>query len=165
MRAAALGPELAHNLDILAGALGATVEGNTQRLELFRQPPDADAKDEASAAETVDGRDGLGEHERVVFGYEADTGPEPNLSCAGRRICQGRERIGDRGICRSGEFAAGIRVLRRILVEQHNMLRRPNRRKTKPLGGGSNDPDPFRVDCRTDTNSEISDLHSFLHRG
>jgi hypothetical protein len=117
MRAAALGPEFAHDVDILTRALGSTVEGYPQRLELLRQPSDAGAQDEPAAAETIDRGHGLGEHEGVVFGYEADTRPQPNLTCARRGVCQGREGIGDWSICWRWEFAAGIGVLRRILLE------------------------------------------------
>jgi hypothetical protein len=46
MRAASLGPELAHDLDILARSLTTTLERDAQSLELFCQPSDADAEGE-----------------------------------------------------------------------------------------------------------------------
>ena len=84
---------------------------------ILRQPSDAGGQDDPAAAETIDRGHGLGEHEGVVFGYEADTRPQPNLTCARRGVCQGRKGIGDWSICWRWEFAAGIGVFRRILLE------------------------------------------------
>ena len=50
MRAVALGLELPHDLDLLARTLAVALEGDTQSLELLRQPSDTDAKNEPTAA-------------------------------------------------------------------------------------------------------------------
>jgi hypothetical protein len=44
--------------------------------------------------------------------------------------------IGDRSVCRHQEFAARIGILRRIFLAQHDVLWRPNRSETQPLGRG-----------------------------
>src|SRR5216683_7433427 len=54
MRVAPLRPELAHDFDILARALTTTLERDAQSLELFRQPSDTNAEDEAAVTQPVD---------------------------------------------------------------------------------------------------------------
>src|SRR6202023_1038130 len=98
MRAAPLGPELAHDLDILARALTTTLERDAQSCELLRPPSDTNAEDEPAATQTVDCCHGLGQHEGVVLGYETDTRRQPDPGCAGGRIGQCREGVCDRSV-------------------------------------------------------------------
>ena len=69
MRAAALGPELPHDLDRLARARATALERDTQSLKLLRRPSDADAEDEdePATAQLVDCGDGLGQYKRVML--------------------------------------------------------------------------------------------------
>jgi hypothetical protein len=46
------------------------------------------------------------------------------------------------------------------LLKQDDVLGRPNRSKREPFGSDRDRPYLFGIDRRTDTDSEISDLHS-----
>jgi hypothetical protein len=140
-------------------ALTATLERDAQSCELFRQPSDTNAEDEPAATQTVDCCHGLGQREGVVLGYETDTRRQPDPGCAGGRIGQCREGVGDRSVCWRRKVTTRVRILRRILFEQDDVLRRPNCRKTQPLGGAGDRPYPFGINRRPNANSKISDLH------
>src|SRR5258708_27450699 len=159
MRASPLGPELAHDLDILARALTTTRERDAESLELFCQPSDGDAEGEPATTQAVDCCHGLGQHEGVVLGYETDTRRQPDPGCAGGRIGQCREGVGDRSVGWRRKVTTRVRILGRILFEQHDVLRRPNCRKTEPLGGGGDRPYPFGINRWPNTDCKISDLH------
>ena len=47
------GPQCAHGRDVLVGAVAATLERNTERLELLLQPAYPDAEFDPAAAEIV----------------------------------------------------------------------------------------------------------------
>src|SRR5215831_20531746 len=119
MRAAALGPKLAHNLDIFARALATALERDTQSRELLRQPSDTNAEDEPAAAQPVDCSDGLSQHERVMLGYETNAGRQPDLRRASRRVGQCRERVGNRNIRWCRKLARRIGIFGCVFVEQN----------------------------------------------
>src|SRR5260370_13281504 len=108
-------PELAHAFDILARALTTTLERDAQSCELLRQPSDTNAEDEPAATQTVDCCHGLGQHEGVVLGYETDTRRQPDSGCAGGRISQCREGVGDRRIGVRRKVTTRVPILGRIM--------------------------------------------------
>ena len=61
-------PELAHDLDVLARAPGAALEGNAEGPEFLGRPADADPEGEAPLGEAVEAGDGLGQDEGLCSG-------------------------------------------------------------------------------------------------
>src|SRR3984893_5365338 len=94
-----------------------------------------------------------------MLGNEADTGRESDPVGAGGGIGKRRERITDGRLGRHWKFAIGIRVARGVVVEQDDMLGRPQTRKSQPLDVGSAEPNPFRFHQQSPADGEESDLH------
>src|SRR5581483_9061860 len=106
VRTVLFGPQFAHHVDVFAGALGAALKGDSQSAEFLLQPSDSDAQDQPPVAQAVDRGDGLGQHHRVVFGHDANSGAEADFAGARGDVGQGRERIGDFRIGRTWELTA-----------------------------------------------------------
>src|SRR4029077_13650022 len=126
---------LAHHLDIFAGALRATFERDAECSELFRRPSDTDAERDPAAAQRIDTRDRFGENQRVALRHQADAGREANPAGACGDITHRDEGIGEIDIA-GGEKLAVVRVGigRFVVIEEHDMLGRPERREAEPIG-------------------------------
>ena len=156
-----LGPQHLHDFQVFARTLGATFPGHAERGEFLGQPADAHPEVEAAARQLVQAGDFLGGHERVAFGHQADAGAEPQGFGLCRGVRQRGERIEKVDLHRRhGHFAVqGIRVLRAVLVEQHHVLRRPQRMKARLLDRPGSQADDFGVGRESHPDSEISNLH------
>jgi hypothetical protein len=136
------------------------LERDSQCRKLLGEPADPGAEDEPAAAEPVERRRGLRQHQRVVLGNETNPGAEPDRARACCRVGERRERIGDRNIGRPGKLPARIGVLRGVLFDQHHMLGRPQRGKAEALGGHRHGPEHPRLDRCADADGEKSDPHA-----
>src|ERR1700737_1671467 len=94
-----------------------------------------------------------------MLGNEANTRREPDPIGAGGGGGKRRERITDGGPGRHWKFAIGVRVARGVVVEQDNMLGRPQTRKSQPLDVGSDESYPLRFGKPSHADGEESDLH------
>src|SRR5713226_8202940 len=159
---AVVAPQLAHRLDIFSRTLCAPFERDAQCHELLRKPSDADAEYKTPSAQPVHGRDRLGQIERIMLGNEANTGREPDPVGAGGSVGKRRERITNRRLGRHWKFAIRVWVARGVVVEQDDMLGRPQTRKSQPLDVGRDESYPLRFRQPSHADSEESDLHFLI---
>ena len=89
-------PEGLHGLDELVGDGAAIGEVGPDGPELRLQVADADAEREAPAAEHVQGRDLLGEHDGVALRHDHDPGRQPDPLGHRGGIRQPDERVDGR---------------------------------------------------------------------
>jgi hypothetical protein len=74
-----IAPQTAHRLDIFARALRAPLPRDAERAKLFFEPADANAERHTAFAQTIEGGDHFRQHQRIVFGDEADRRAEPDF--------------------------------------------------------------------------------------
>ena len=79
-----IGPQRLHHVEVLAAAVGALRERRRDRLELFREPADADAEVDTSVREPVDRGDLLRGVDGVALRDEADARPETDRARVAR---------------------------------------------------------------------------------
>ncbi|MGX1270620.1 hypothetical protein RKD18_003814 [Streptomyces phaeoluteigriseus] len=76
---------------------------------LLLVPAEAEAEGEAAAGEVVNGRDPLGEVDRIVLGDEGDAGAEAEVLRHGRRLSEGDEGVEGTAVLAGQVAARGIR--------------------------------------------------------
>ncbi len=82
---------------------------------------------EAPATQEIETGDHFRQHQRIMFGHEADAGGQPNTVGARGDIAQRDERVHpvDRAWCGEGPVVR-VRILGiAVAVEQHDVLRGP----------------------------------------
>ena len=78
-------PESLHRQHLFTHERTSSCIGDAVILHLFAVPPEADAEHQATVRDAIEGRDLLGESDRVVLCGQADPGAEANARGHGRR--------------------------------------------------------------------------------
>src|SRR5713101_1488231 len=130
----ALRPQLLHGQDRLPRLRPAVVEIAAHDLRLLAQPPGADAEEEAPAAEEVEGRDLLGQEQRMPLGDEDDAGPELDAARGARGARQGHEGIDEVRVGLGNDPVLGAREAALRLHGNERVLGAPERLEAELFG-------------------------------
>ena len=128
-----LRPEFLHCGDGFAGLRPAVVEVAAENLRFLPVPAGADAKEEASAADAVEGSDFFGQQQGVAFRHQGDAGAEFDGAGGAGSPGQGDVGVGEVGVS-PGDGAAGGE-LAGALHGQNGMLGVPDGFKAEGFGG------------------------------
>jgi hypothetical protein len=130
-----LGPQRLHHLEVLIGARTALLERCRHHLELLTEPAHADPEVDAAAGEAVEVDHLLGRVHGVALRHEADASAEADAVGDRRQVGEGSEGLEQSGVSAAGETSVlGVRVLRLVLVEHHDVLGDPHRLEAAVLG-------------------------------
>ena len=109
-------------------------QAHAEGFELLLQPADAQPQLDPSAGQPVEGRQLLGEHQRIALRDDQDAGAQLKRRRRGGDERQPDQGIGDRRIGFGRDLAVGgIGVLRRDRVGHHHMLAAPDGFETHRL--------------------------------
>ncbi len=104
----------------------------------FEPPPDADAEVDPAAGQVVEVDHLLGRVDGVALRHEADAGAEADPVGDRGEVGERGERLEQAGVAAAGEPAVGrVRVLRLVVVEQHDVLGDPDRLEATGFGLGA----------------------------
>jgi hypothetical protein len=132
---AAVLPQRAQHGDVLVRTLAAALEGHAEGIELLLEPADADAEIDAPAAEQVQGRHLLRQHQRVAQRQDEHAGHEPQARRRRSHPGHPDQRIGDRRGRVAGQPAArGIGVSRLVVEREDDVVDGDHRVKANVLG-------------------------------
>jgi len=155
-----LGPQRAHDLDVLVGASTALTERHAQRVELLLEPPDTDSEQDPALAQAVERGDLLGERDRVALRKDDDRGPEPDRRGLRPDPRQPDQRIGDRQVVARRHPATRIvGILRLVPGGYDGVLHRPDRLEPAVLG----DARMVERDIGLAERPHVGEHHSELH--
>ena len=123
----ALRPQLLHGQDRFPRLRPAVVEIAAHDLRLLSQPPGANAEEEAPAAEEIEGRDFLGQEQRMSLGNEHDPRPELDAARGARGAREGDEGIDEVRVGLGDDPVLGAREAALRLHGNERVLGAPER--------------------------------------
>ena len=150
-----LGPERAHDRDLLLDALAAILEVLAQRLELDGVPADAHAEPQAPARQHVDGGRLLGDERGLPLREDQDARRQPQSAGHAGEKAEQHERLVER-------VAMGIRALpaaRPLGVRPQDMVEGEHMGIAHPLDGLRIVADPRRIRSDLDLWEHDPDVH------
>ena len=131
----AAGPDGAHRCDVLVVACAAPLPRDTERIELFLHPADADAQLDPAAGEVVQRGQFLREHQGVALRQDQDAGAQSQRRRCGSDVGQPDQWIRNRRLRSCGNLSIGrVRIGRRDRRRHDDMFAAPHRLESHRLG-------------------------------